>query len=60
MDFHDVAKGQEISKANNDFLDSSKKQTKLTILSTEGHQDSEFCLFFRIIKDTMNLLFEIY
>ena len=41
-----IAKGQTISKANYGFLNSSKKRTKLTILSKEDAQDSEFCLFF--------------
>ena len=30
----------------NGVLDSSKKRMKLTILSTEGAQDSELCSFF--------------
>ena len=34
-------------------LDISKKQTKLTILSTEGAQDSEFRLFFGRIQDAI-------
>ena len=34
-------------------LNSSKIGTKLTILSTESAQDSEFCLFFGRIQDAM-------
>jgi hypothetical protein len=34
-------------------LDSSKKRTKLTILSTEGAQDSEFRSFFGRIQDAI-------
>ena len=44
--FFAFAKGQKISKANYGFLDSPKKRTKLTILSKEDPQDSEFCPFF--------------
>ena len=39
-------KGQKIWKANYGFLNSPKKRTKLTILSKEDAQDSEFCSFF--------------
>ena len=39
-------KGQTISRANYAFLNSSKKQTKLTIVSREDVQDNEFCSFF--------------
>ena len=39
-------KGQIISKANYGFLNSPKKQTKLTIPSKEHPQDSEFRSFF--------------
>ena len=35
-----AGKGQTISKANYGFLNSSKKRTKLTILSKEDVQDS--------------------
>ena len=48
------SKGQTISKANYAFLNSSIKQMKLTILSKEVAQDSEFCSFFGRIEDTMN------
>ena len=34
-------------------LDSSKKRTKFTILSTEGAQDNEFRLFFGRIQDAI-------
>ena len=47
--FWTACKGQTISKANYAFLNSSIKQTKLTILSKEEAQDSEFrSLFGRI------------
>ena len=36
------------------LLSSPKKRTKLTILSKEDAQDSEFCSFFGRIKDTIN------
>jgi hypothetical protein len=35
-------KGETISKANYDLINSSKKRTKFTILSKEDAQDSEF------------------
>ena len=41
------------SRKKYDVLDSSKKQMKLTILSTEGVQDSEFHLFFGRIQDAI-------
>ena len=47
-------KGQKISKANYGFLDSPKKWTKLTILSEEGPQDSEFLSFCGRIEDRIN------
>ena len=47
-------KGQKISKANYGFLNSPKKQTKLTILSKEDAQDSEFRSFFGRIEETIN------
>ena len=47
-------KGQKISKANYGFLNSPKKRTKLTILSKEDPQDSEFCSFFGRIQDAIN------
>ena len=43
-----------MSKANYGFLNSSKKQLKLTILSKEDAQDSEFSLFFGKIEETTN------
>ena len=43
-------KGQNISKANYGFLNSPKKGTKLTILSKEDPQDSEFRSFFGELK----------
>ena len=51
---NELKKGQTIPKANFGFLNSSKKRTKLTILSKEDAQDSEFCSFFGIIEDTIN------
>ena len=46
---------QKISKASYCFLNSSKKLTKLTILSREDAQDSEFrSVFFGRIEDTIN------
>ena len=47
-------KGQKISKANYDILDSPKKEMKLTILIKEDPQDSEFRLFFGRIEDAIN------
>ena len=47
-------KGQPISRANYVFLNSPKKLTKLTILTKEDAQDSEFRSFFGRIKDTQN------
>ena len=47
-------KGQTITKANYGFFNSSKKRTKLTILSREDAQDSEFRSFFGRIEDTIN------
>ena len=40
-------------------LDSSKKRTKLTILSTEGAQDSEFRSFFGRIENTINCFWDL-
>ena len=48
------SKGQTISKANYGVLNSPKKRTKLTILSKEEAQDSEFRSFFGRIEDTIN------
>ena len=48
------SKGQTISKANYGVLNSSKKRTKLTIMSTEDAQDSELRSFFGRIKETIN------
>ena len=48
------AKGEIISKANYGFLNSTKKRTKLTILSKEEAQDSEFRSFFWRIEETIN------
>ena len=36
-----------------DVLNSSTVQTKLTILSTEGPQDNEFCSFFGRIREAI-------
>ena len=47
-------KGQFISKGRFGFLNSSKKRTKLTILSKEVAQDNEFRSFFGRIEDTIN------
>ena len=47
-------KGQTISKANYGFLNFPKKRTKLTILSKEDVQNSEFCSFFAIVEKTTN------
>ena len=44
--FMDNTKGKKISKENYGFLNSPKKRTKLTILSKEDTQDSEFHSFF--------------
>ena len=52
-------KGQTISKTNYVFFNSPKKRTKLTILSKEDSQDSEFCLFFGRIEKKI-ISFEIY
>ena len=49
-------KGQSISKKRYDVLDSSKKRTKFTILSTEGTQDSEFSSFYWKNEGCNNLL----
>ena len=57
--FFTKVKGQQISKANWGVLDSSKKRTKLTILSTFSTQDSELHSFFGRIEDTI-FFFEIY
>jgi hypothetical protein len=46
-------KGQTVSKANYGFLNSSKKQTKLPILSREDAQDSEFYSLLGRIEDTI-------
>ena len=45
----------KVSKSQKKYgvLDSSKKWTKLTILSTEVAQDSEFCSFFGRIQDAI-------
>ena len=48
-----ACKGQ---KSNYGNLNSYKKQTKLTILSREDAQDSEFCSFFGRIEETTNCL----
>ena len=56
MDGFYCHKGQTIWKANYGFLNSSKKGKKLTILSREDAQDSEFCSFFGRIEDTINCL----
>ena len=48
------AKGQTISKVNYGILNSSTKQSKLTILSKEEAQDSEFRSFFGRIEETIN------
>jgi hypothetical protein len=37
-------------KGNYGFLNSSKKQTKLTILSKKDAQDSEFCLYLEELR----------
>ena len=50
------SKGQTISKAISGLLNSSKKRTKLTILSKEDAQNSEFCLFFGRIEDNIILV----
>jgi hypothetical protein len=42
---HTMTKGQTILKENYGFLNSPKKRTKLTILSKESAQDSEFRSF---------------
>ena len=47
-------KGQATTKANYGFLNSSKKRTKLTILSKEDAQDSMFRSFFGRTEDTKN------
>ena len=47
------AKGQTISKANYGVLISSKKRTKLIILTREDAQDSEFRSFFGRIEETI-------
>ena len=47
-------KGQTISKAGYGFLNSSKKRTKLTILSIFFTQDSEFLSFFGRIEVAIN------
>ena len=49
-----IAKGLTILKANYGFLNSSKKGTRLTILSNEDAQDSEFHSYFGRIEDTIN------
>ena len=48
------SKGQTISKGNHGFLNSSKKWTKLTILSREDAQNSGVCSFFGRIEDIKN------
>jgi hypothetical protein len=50
----DATKGQEISKAIYDVKTSSKKQTKLTILSKEDGQDSEIRSCFGRSFDIIN------
>ena len=47
-------KGQYFSKEIYGLLNSSKKRTKLTILSKEDAQDSEFCSIVGRIEDTIN------
>jgi hypothetical protein len=47
-------KGQTISKENYGVLNSFKKRTKLTILSKEDPQNSEFHSFLERIEDTIN------
>ena len=42
------------SQAYYGVLNSSKKRTKLTILSREDAQDSEFCSIFERIEETVN------
>ena len=46
-------KGQTISNASYDFLNSPKKRKKHTILSKEHAQDSEFRSFFERIEETI-------
>ena len=53
-------KGQTISKANYGALNFPKKRTKLTILSREDAQDSEFCSFFGGEFRTPKIAFKIY
>ena len=57
--FFYLSKGQKISKANHGVLNSPKKRTKLTILSREDAQDSEFRSFFGRIEDAINA-FQMY
>ena len=45
---------QKISKANYGVLNSCKKRTKLTILSKEDDQTSEFCSFYGRIEEILN------
>ena len=49
-----AAKGQYISKAIYGLLNSSRRRTKLTILSIFFTQDSEFRSFFGRIEETIN------
>ena len=49
---------QTISKVNCGFLNSSRKQSKLNILSKEDAQDSEFCLILEELE-TPYIAFEI-
>ena len=49
-----ITKGETISKASNNFLNSPKTWTKLTILSKEEAQVSELRSFFGRIDDTIN------
>ena len=48
-----MTRGQYILKAIYGLLNFSKKQTKLTILSKEDAQDSEFCSIVGRIEETI-------
>ena len=52
-------KGKIISEANYGVLNSSKKRTKLTILSIIFTQDSEFCSFLEELRRP-KIAFKIY
>jgi hypothetical protein len=54
--FQICCKGQTISKENYGFLKSSKKRTKLTILSRKDAKDSEFRSFFGRIGENKKIL----